>query len=353
MTQPYFTAGRWYYSVKNEEGQKKTFTSKKAGRSGRADVVNKAERWLAAGSPLTATVADMWGRFLVWYQTYKNHREGYRMHEMNGRVYILPVIGTLQVSTLKYKTIQSVLDKARTTSGAVPSRATLCRIRCSLNIFINYCCDVEEAHAPARPLLIPCAAPVAKERQILSREDIYDLFHVMQDKYINIFRLGLVTGLRIGELLGLQLDDIDFTKKTITINRSINTRHELTPCKNNNARRVFGLSDAARSVILAQIELNNGSGSVWLFPGKSGGPSQYKTVARHYRDLGLPGSPHCLRHTFISLSRDAGVPLPIIKAIAGHSSAFDTLGVYGHVTPVSIEQSGAFVDDALRKIGGI
>ena len=59
----YFSAGRWYYDVRDDEGRLKRFTSTKLGKEGQNEVKKKANAWLTDHSPSQGTVETLYPRF--------------------------------------------------------------------------------------------------------------------------------------------------------------------------------------------------------------------------------------------------------------------------------------------------
>lgn len=345
----YFSAGRWYYDVRDDEGRLKRFTSTKLGKEGQNEVKKKANAWLTDHSPSQGTVETLYPRFLKWYGDYKNHDEQLRTLERVGRLYIIPQIGKLRVSLIKYKTWQSVLDGATKENGELPAEKTLKQVRDALTQFVRYCSTQEECCEPlAYPLMIPPRAEKSKEREILSQEDIHKLFHECDGWYINLFRLGVVTGLRPGELIALTRQDVDLAAGTIHIQRAKNGHGKITQGKNKHANRVFGLSSIAVMVLREQFAKTEHLHVDWIFPTKVGDVPSQMMIWKAYHATGLPGSPYSLRHTFVSLMKN-DVPLSIIKSVVGHSVVMPTLEVYGHQTDQDAAITTKLVDEALKK----
>lgn len=159
-----------------------------------------------------------------------------------------------------------------------------------------------------------------------------------------------VTGLRPGEVMGIQKSDIkeDF----LTIIRAINVRNIITVGKNKNARRNIALHDIAKSILTAQIEKSSNLNSIWVFcnpVGNHGTQSgMYDAWQRLAKEKELPGSPYTLRHTFISMVKN-DMPTMMLKSIIGHSASMDTFGIYGHEVTGEVEQSKKILDITFQR----
>ncbi len=142
--------------------------------------------------------------------------------------------------------------------------------------------------------------------------------------WLSVFlHLAFTTGMRTGELMALQWDDIDFDKRVIYLKRSITKGviKEDTMTKNHN-----------RLVVVADFVLNmlkdhkKSACNEWVFVSRLGEPFyESKAIAnRHFKplldELGIKWKTlYATRHTYISIMRNAGVSGEFIAEIAGHS----------------------------------
>ena len=119
----------------------------------------------------------------------------------------------------------------------------------------------------------------------------------VQDDFINAYRFQVLTGLRPGELVGLQWNDIH--GNTVQVQRAINVRGEVTRGKNENAVRSFVLSTMARRVLDEQRKITGDAGSVFCIMREKTYYSRWKAYCKAN---GLtPCSLYELRHTFVSV----------------------------------------------------
>lgn len=135
--------------------------------------------------------------------------------------------------------------------------------------------------------------------------------------------VAFTTGMRPGELMGLQWGDIDFEKKAIFLQRSITKGVVKTSNKTKNHNRIVPLVDFVLEML---IEHKQNNSTPWVFVSRLNKPyTESKGIAeRHFRPLlerisvkykGLKST----RHTFTSIMRNDGVNLEWILEIAGHS----------------------------------
>lgn len=329
-------------------GVHKRFTSSKPGIAGKKEVLKKYRAFRDGEMYEDLFFTEAWERFLEYILDKNGHGEAYINLEKYGRLYILPRMNKKLLSTCGLSDFQECISKARRTSGgsAPLARRTLRNIKATIMQFVHYAVANGYMDPLRGQLYIPAAAQ-SNERVILQPADISRLFEgpSTNDWYINIFRFSLVTGLRTGEVLGIQNGDIK--NNVLYVSRSINCRNKITEGKNQNARRCIYLNKIARQIINENQFRNGRLKTPWVFCSKTGAPLSQSTLRNAWLKLAqernLPGCPYSLRHTFISLLKNE-MPESMLKSIVGHSSTMPTLEVYGHMVDGEMEAAAKIID---------
>lgn len=334
------------------DGVQKRFTSSRPGIAGKKEVMKKYRAFMYGETYENLLFSEAWARFLEYIIDKNGKTESYINLEKYGRLYILPRLQKKMLSTCGLSDFQRCISKARRTSGgsAPLSRRTLRNLKATIMQFIHFAVANGYMEPLRGQLYIPAAAP-STERVILQPDDIARLFDgPANDWYINIFRFALVTGLRTGEVLGIQSGDIK--NNVLTINRAINCRNQITEGKNQNARRRIYLNKIARRIINENQFRNGRLATPWIFCSKTGGPLSQSTLRNAWLKVAaerdLPGCPYSLRHTFISLLKNE-MPEAMLKSIVGHSASMDTYGIYGHVVNGEMEAASRIIDINFEK----
>jgi len=165
------------------------------------------------------------------------------------------------------------------------------------------------------------------------------------------------TGLRLGELLGLQWGDIDFPKHEIRVSRQI-TRRRLETLKSGYGRTV-DMSEQLEHVLQRLLverkteTLKRGWREMpaWVFCTAEGTPFDESRVRKAMRRVlkaaGLPlhFSPHCFRHTYASLLLQQGESPEYVRRQLGHSSIVLTTNTYGQWLPAGNRAAVNRLDD--------
>ncbi|MGW1517781.1 tyrosine-type recombinase/integrase [Streptomyces sp. NPDC002287] len=169
------------------------------------------------------------------------------------------------------------------------------------------------------------------------------------DRLFALYELALHTGLRKGELLGLQWEDLDLDNGTASIRRTLQRTRTggLTalPTKTRASERRIALPGECIRSLKERLEAREGEREAaaegWkdnglVFSTPAGGPIDPANLNRHFRALleqaGLRRIRfHDLRHSTATMLLEQGIELVVIKELLGHAHIGVTATVYAHV----------------------
>ena len=357
MALPVWNKARGLWMLQGQRnGIRKTFYSSTPGARGRRDILRKYDEWMEGGAGGTISVEKCVALYLDDIEARLGRRDTWREAEVYTRLYVLPALGHCKMNNLSLKDWQAVINNARPHRGpsASLSHKTLTHLRCvcaGLHKFayINYYCDdwrgtlyIPQGHAKG-------------SREILQPADISRLFEPSDLWFAGAFRVMLLCGLRPGECLGLQEQDV--RNGLLFIRRAINDRGEITPGKNKNAQRVIPLPPMAAEIISETIKRNHRAkfGTPWIFCNYVGGPAAQYVMRKQWDKLkterDLPGTPYCLRHTFVSIvSSQTHLAEGTIRELVGHSESMDTFGTYKHAVSGELERAADIINLTFERL---
>lgn len=335
---------RWQINVQ-KNGQRKTFTSAKPGRTGQREANAKADTWLKGAEVKPSTKIEvLYPQFLETKQA-TTSESNWRPMESRWRNRIAPVIASKSIGKLTQGDVQDVIDAALA-QGL--SKKSLQNLRADLNNFLKWCRKHQYSALRCEDVEIPHSAK-SGERHILQPRDVVILFNSsttlrrgkrVDDPYINAYRLALLTGMRPGELLGLRWED--WSGHQLNLKRAMNYYGKETTGKNENAQRPVYLSDFALQVLQEQFQLTGPEGPIFCIKDQRIFAGAWLAYCKAN---GIqPVSPYELRHTFVSLA-DA-LPEGQLKKLVGHSQSMDTYGVYSH----EVSGEGEAISENLTEI---
>ena len=303
-------------------------------------------RWRVSDTALRVSQA-----YAMWYETQQETTsEGNcRNIATRWRHWIEPNIGNKKLSTLTEQDLQNIVNKDY---AAGLSKKTLSCICADLRALCKFCRAAKLSTFNPEGLRVPAGARL-KGKKVLQPSDLITLFNVdttlykgqtVPDDYINAYRFQVLTGLRPGELVGLQWGDIQ--GNTVHVQRAVNVRGEVTKGKNQNAVRSFVLSRMARRVLDAQRQITGHQESVFCILTEYNYYWRWKVYCKAN---GLTVvTPYELRHTFVSVVKT--LPAGEVKGLVGHSLDMDTFGVYGHALTGEAEATAEAVEGTFLKI---
>lgn len=186
---------------------------------------------------------------------------------------------------------------------------------------------------PALGVELPEKIPV-REKHVLSEEQISRLLRLFSEPTRTMFLVGVLTGLRVGEILGLRWKDIDFSAQRIRVEQNYYRGSMGTP-KTRGSKRLVPIPEP----LVDALTRLKGQSTEWdenriVFCTRKGTPfSDTNLLHRHLKPAGAQvGAPwlnwHTLRRTHCTLFQQAGGSLREAQAQLGHSKISTTAEIY-------------------------
>lgn len=291
----------------------------------------------------------------------------YARYESLVRVHIIPAIGGIRLSKLTAQHLQRFYhqkqeagehDKARKCHVAL-HRALGQAVRWGL--IPRNIADLVDAPRVAR-----------KEMKVLTPEEVRRFLDAAQgDRFYALYVVAITCGLRLGELLGLRWEDINFDEGTLQVRRQLQWLKggpQFTEPKTKHSRRTVFLPRLAVAALKEhrkkQREERLRLGEVWqdnglVFCTEIGTPINPPNLQRRsFRPiLKRAGVPiirfHDLRHTCATMLLLEGTNPRVVQEQLGHSNIATTLGLYSHVLPSMKKQVADTMENILTMKPGI
>lgn len=200
---------------------------------------------------------------------------------------------------------------------------------------------------PTKNISIPKKKETIEERsqkreKYLELDELKEVIKLANDvdtRWGYIIEFMSLTGLRQGELFGLQIKNVKHDRIEITGTYDRYERDKVTP-KNKYSERTVLLSDRAIEILQTvmieneKTKRNKNLPDDYIFVNKRGNPNIDSAFNRLLRSLNFKKklSSHVFRHTHIALLTELGIPLKAIMERVGHNDPKTTLAVYSHVT---------------------
>lgn len=297
--------------------------------------------------------------------TIRNYRERYRHN-------IQPVIGNMRLIDVKPMYCKMVLNQMEPIYAGSTIRQTYIAMGTMLRA------AVMNDLIPKHPM-----DGVRYTKPMRAVDDIKYLTVKEQKKFLKVakrshnyhqFALILELGLRTGEVIGLTWDAINWDKRTLTVNKTLEFRHKQQewragPPKTNNSYRTIPLTNRAYEILQdARIKWENGKKSSTLntvltymdlrtgqqsklvmadlvfINYRTGEPAKNSSYDTHlYKLCDEAGIKrvcmHALRHTYATRAIESGMQPKVLQKLLGHGNIKTTMDRYVHVTDDSMNKA--------------
>ena len=290
--------------------------------------------------------------------TYLRNEQTINYHIKNSSLY------NAQMVNIDSELCQSLINKL----SEKYSRSTISKVYVLLNMCFNYAFTKEHiGENPMMKVKMPKESSLVtkkKEAKWLSSSDVEKFVQEAERVNTREFRIKgkvgervygvnayyailiIYTGLRIGELMALTWEDIDFKNKTLNVNKSRakgkidgKTTLYIKDPKSESGTRIIPLSDRAiyalQKIKEYSTELKLNSDNNLIVANTSSESNITRTVKSMLFRAGCETEKcglHALRHTFGSLLLEKGVDLKTISYLLGHSDITVTANIYLHIT---------------------
>lgn len=290
-------------------------------------------------------------KYKIWFEEWLTHyikpsskQRTFEQYSRAAQIHILPYLGDIELTDLTPFVLQKFITgltengNKRTGKGLSPNF-----VKTILSIVQN---SLKTAHLVG---YLPeysankIKRPKPKEKQVecfsaWEQKKIEEAaLFAKKDKYRGII-LCLYTGLRIGELLALTWNDIDFEKSILSVTKTCHDGNEngkhtriIDTPKTENSRRQIPLSKTLVKMLKdmkkkskCEFVIADGEKSVFI-------RSYQRTFELFLKKLKLPHKGfHSLRHTFATRALECGMDVKSLSEILGHKNAMITLNRYAH-----------------------
>jgi integrase len=337
-------------------GSVKDFPTKRLAQrelDGRVAVVN-SPNYRARPTATFSQLAERW-KMLVMV----NHEDSTQRSEKSDIKAWVSVIGEVQVRGIGCELLQEVVNGWTCSSKTIKNRVGTFRLIWDKAKVWKYTADTAYDG-----LELPNWEK--GEQPCFSVEEIARIIERSPQPYRTVWRLAAETGIRRGEICGLNVGDVDVNQRIIVVQRSRTKRGRLKAPKagvrnGQVKRRVFSLSPSLADQLRPFVEGRAADEPLFLTPGRltkngkqiGGGvrfePDNFikRALKPVLKELGLDGGAHAFRHGNATLLDSLLAPMAVRQERLGHVDARTTMG-YTHLVSADdvrvAKELGALLD---------
>ncbi|MFF7437372.1 tyrosine-type recombinase/integrase [Streptomyces sp. NPDC008122] len=329
-----------------------------------------AQRWLdeVTASIVTGQYVDpRAGRITFekyakkWEESLIASEAGERITDNALRLHLVPALGSRAMAAIRRNDIQVLFKNLSEQLGPGSVRNVYDVLVRVMTAAVE---DKVIASSPCRRITLP---PTSDEEVTPPTVAQVEAMARVMPSYI---RAAIVTlagsGLRIGELLGLKVSDVDFKAGTIRVERQRLQSGKIGPPKTAKSRRTVPVGEVVTDALLAHLAAR--PSKEWLFTMEEGEPLNYRRWKTEWncarralqateneaaeregrKSVELPHMvTHDLRHFYASALIAGGASVKQVQLVLGHASAVITLRIYAHLWPGEEDRTRAVMDAVL------
>jgi len=278
----------------------------------------------------------------VYLDRYIGHLQGKRLSESTLKTYgnfmllFLNFIDDIPMQAVGKAEVDNFMEKviAARSYSISSHRQCVSALKYFAELFIESPLDVSQLKRPKKDYLLPT---------VLSKQEILALLQATRNlKHRAILALLYSSGLRIGELLAMELRDIDFDRRQVLIKKG----------KGRKDRNVL-LAITMEPLLLNYIHTYKPNR---YFVEGRGGTHYSATSIRHFlkrscKDAGIRKrvTPHTLRHSYATHMLENGIDLRYIQVLLGHAKPETTM-IYTHVTQKDLLKISSPLDMLVKEL---
>lgn len=333
--------GKWFakFQIETLDGKKRQHI--KRGFLKKADALAYEHEKKAEKSHLPSiSLQTLAMRFLEDYSI--NHRaNSLRLIRANLTRHILPYLAEIkltELSAIKIREWQKIINEK--TLAASTKNSINTTFKTLLKFAVKYYGFDASILAGVSPM-----GRIETTKKVITLEQWKRLDDVIDDKhYKALFSLLFWCGLRIGEVMALQLLDFDFINGSLRIEKQYNADTKTTaPLKTTSSRRVVAIPPSVLEVVKEYLTAFY---EVPEFPFALKTARGINWKLKYYCErANIPViSAHALRHSHATLLINNNIPAPAISDRLGHSNTYTTMRVYAHAYANADNQLAGFLD---------
>lgn len=314
-----------------------------------------AQRWLdeVTASIVTGRYVDPKAgslTFAAWYQTWMERQIWADSTRASAEMMLRSItFQELPLNKVKRSHVQMWIKSMHAGEKVLAARTIRSRFNFVRMAFQAAMKDKMIAEDPTDAVTLPRVRRAEADMMIPTPEQVGEAMGEAGDQFRAYVAVCAFAGLRLGEASGLQLGDIDFLRKTITVSRQVqgqNIPSTTVTLPKNGSERVVHVPEALINILAFHVrEVGVWGAEQWLFG--TGKHLWHRMLAgdkwrRLRKGVGMDEfTLHDLRHFYASGLIAAGCDVATVQRSLGHALPSITLNTYTHLWPRSEDKTRA------------
>ncbi len=197
---------------------------------------------------------------------------------------------------------------------------------------------------------VPLPSKIHRQRELLGEDTVHLIGTAMPYRLWVAVLISRDTGLRISEVAGLRVADVNLVRRELRLVGKLDDRGRwVAHTKGHRSGRVLPMTARLVEALDSHVRNHVRDGQVWLFGDERGEPVGIKRL-RYYWDrarvvAGCPAAEwHDLRRLLLTNLSDEGAPLQVLQELAGHANPTTTRGYVQRIRTEDLARWTSLID---------
>lgn len=341
-----------YVELKNGDRKRilrRGFKKQSEARKAEAEIIFNA----SIESPDNPMFVDVVDEYISWYE---KRRKASSLHRLKKecRLYIKPFFDNKFIQDIKRRDVMKfhdfLLEKLSVTTAK--------NVHGYLSAIFNYAVKMEYTNINVAREVGNVDANETKKINYWTLEEFKGFLKVVENfKYQTLFMCMFYSGARIGELLALTWNDVNFDHNTIDINKTTTHQQVINTPKTKSSIRILKMPNHTMN-LLRQLKLQTNPKNDYFVFGEFYDPLSRSAVTDYYSRLfdskGKTKTKvkrirlHDFRHSHASYLINNGYDIQIVSKRLGHKKVSTTYDIYSHLYPNKEDEAIAMMEDDFK-----
>ena len=340
--------GKWTQKSETLEG----LSGKKAARAVLDQRIRESQnRPIETRDYTVQSVVDgLWRPYLDRNQVKPSTRRSY---ECELKVHILPALGVLRIADVSPLHIEKLLQ-SRLASGSSPK--TVRNLVGLMQSIFSLAVDNDLiARSPVRDRHKPRVT--RSEKPVWSPEQLRLIVESVSEEYRSLFQCAMLTGARLGEILGLQWKHVNFGSQKLEIKQALWEGELVRPKTEGSIRPIYFGPSLLSALATQKQNSNHNSPEDFVFCKEDGSPLNPDVLRRDVLypaldRLGISRATraagfHTFRHSAATIVNQKTGNLKLVQKLLGHSNLGTTADVYTHTSADANRSAALALEEAI------
>ena len=325
---------------------KRGFKTRKEAKKAESEIVFNA----AIDNPDNPFFKDVIKEYIAWYE---KRRKASSLHRLKKecRLYIEPFFGDRHIQNIKKRDVMKFHDYLL--GDKKLSITTSKNVHGYLSAIFNYAIKMEYVNINIAKEVGNIQSNNGTKMEYWELDEFKEFIKIVDNlKYKAIFMCLFYSGARVGELLALEWQDVDFDNNALIIDKTYSMGEITTPKTKSSVRNIKMPNHTLN--LLRQLKLQVNPKKDYYVFGQFYNPLSHNAVQDYYNRIFINNDDlrririHDFRHSHASYLINSGYDIQIVSKRLGHTKISTTYDKYAHLYPNKEDDAIKHMEDDFK-----